>query len=176
MPKARIISFEPLPEPFMDLERVLAGRIEAHNTAVGAVSGRSSINVSARDDSSSMLPIGPRQVEEFPGTGSERTLTVPVTTLDEAVHGELARPSLLKIDVQGLELDVLKGATKTLASIDEALIECSFVELYEGQALADEVVTFMREAGFGLAGVHEVAYSADGSALQADFLFRRKEQ
>ena len=84
-----------------------------------------------------------------------------------------ARPCLLKVDVQGLELDVLRGAARTLESVDEALIECSFVELYEGQPLADEIVLQMLEAGLRLAGVHEVVYSADGTAVQADFLFRR---
>lgn len=173
MPEARVISFEPLPEPFEDLDRLTGAQVETHNTAVGASSGAASINVSARDDSSSLLPIGSRQVEEFPGTEAERTIEVPVTTLDETLVGEPARPCLLKIDVQGLELEVLKGATRTLASVDEALIECSFVELYEGQALAEDVIIFMNDAGFHLVGVHEVAYSSDGSAIQADFLFRR---
>jgi len=173
-PGARIVSFEPLPEPAADLRRIMGDRVEVRETAVGATSGTAAINVSARDDSSSLLPIGARQEREFPGTGADRTIEVPLTTLDDALPAAPARPCLLKLDVQGLELEVLKGATRTLEAVDEALIECSFVELYEGQALADEIVEFLRGTGLRLAGVHEVVHAADGSAIQADFLFRRE--
>ena len=170
---AKIISFEPLPEAMADLKRVLGHEVETHQTAVGSVSGHAWINVSGNDDSSSLLAIGPRQEVEFPGTAAVGSIEVPVTTLDEVLTDDLARPCLLKIDVQGLELEVLKGATKTLQSVDEALVECSFVELYEGQAMADEVVVHLRKAGLRLAGVYEVVHAADGTAIQADFLFRR---
>jgi len=172
-PGAHIVCFEPLPGPAADLRRVMGDRVEVHETAVGAAAGTAVINVSARDDSSSLLPIGARQRREFPGTETESQIEVPVTTLDQAIGEAPDRPCLLKIDVQGLELEVLKGAGSTLEQVDEALIECSFVELYEGQAMADEVVVFLFEAGFRLAGVHEVTHSSDGTAIQADFLFRR---
>ena len=120
--------------------------------ALGSSAGSATINVSARDDSSSLLPIGERQVREFPGTARQSTATIEVSTLDAAVSGSLARPCLLKIDVQGLELEVLKGGRATLGQVDEALVECSFVELYEGQALADEVIAFMLDFDLRLAG------------------------
>lgn len=172
-PEADIHCFEPLPEPAADLRRVMGERVELHRTAVGSTAGTATINVSARDDSSSLLPIGSRQQLEFPGTATERTIEVPLTTLDQEIAMVPERPCLLKIDVQGLELEVLKGADQTLDSVDTALVECSFVELYEGQALADEVVAFLLARGLRLAGIHEVVYSADGSAIQGDFLFVR---
>jgi FkbM family methyltransferase len=172
-PAARIICFEPLPGPRESIATVLGDRVELVEAAVGAGSGRAGINISARDDSSSLLPIGERQEAEFPGTGTSGTLDVPVTTLDESLASGFERPCLLKIDVQGFELAVLEGATGTLARVDEALIECSFVELYEGQPLADEVVAKMSRSGFRLRGVHGVTCSADGSTVQADFFFRR---
>ncbi len=173
MPRARIICFEPLPGSRSSIEEVLGNRVEIVPAAVGVASGKATLNVSAQDDSSSLLPIGERQVSEFPGTASRGTQEVPVTTLDEGVPGDIVSPCLLKIDVQGLELQVLKGASETLLSVDEALIECSFVELYEGQSLADEVVEFMLRSGLRLRGVHGTVYSRDGSAVQADLLFRR---
>jgi FkbM family methyltransferase len=174
-PNARIICFEPQPGPAGDLRRVLGGRVELIGSALGPEKGEAEMNVSARDDSSSLRAIGDRQVAEFPGTQTDHSIRVPVTTLDDVLELPLERPCLLKIDVQGFELDVLRGGANTLQQVDVALIECSFIELYEGQALAEEVVTFMRQAGFRLAGVHGIAYSADGSAIQADFLYRRAE-
>lgn len=172
-PQARVISFEPLPGARATLGDVLGGRVEVRPVAVGAVAGTAELNVSAQDDSSSLLPIGRRQMTEFPGTERASTLEVPVVTLDEELSADLPGPRLLKIDVQGLELDVLRGAGASLGLVDEAFIECSFVELYDGQAFADEVVEFLLGHGLRLAGVYGISYAADGSAVQADFFFRR---
>ncbi len=172
-PEAQVICFEPLPGSRAALRDALGARVEIRPAAVGAEAGTAELNVSAQDDSSSLLPIGERQVAEFPGTSQSGTLEVPVVTLADELTEELPGPRLLKIDVQGLELDVLRGAGSSLDLIDEAFIECSFVELYEGQALADEVITYLFERGLRLAGVHGISYSAEGSAVQADFFFRR---
>ncbi len=172
-PGARIVSFEPLPEPRAQLERVLDGRVEVMPLALGAEPGSVLMNVSRQDDSSSVLAIGEAQRRNFPGTEAIDTLEVPISTLDATLDPPPERPCLLKIDVQGLELQVLKGAGKTLAGVDEALVECSFIELYEGQAMADEVVSLMLEAGLRLAGVHGLVSTAKGEPIQADFHFKR---
>jgi len=172
-PDARVISFEPQPGPLAELQNLLGDRVETRPVAVGAEAGRTTMNISQSDDSSSLLEIGADQRRVYPGTEKVDTLEVEVTTLDEALDLPPARPCLLKIDVQGLELDVLRGATKTLAQVDEALIECSFIELYEGQAMADQVIGLMLESGFRLAGVYGAARDAAGQMVQADFFFRR---
>lgn len=172
-PGAAITCFEPQPGPARDLRLLLGEKVKLVDSALGPQPGTATMNVSAQDDSSSLLTIGRRQVVEFPGTHSDHTIEVPVTTLDDAIDLPIERPCLLKIDVQGYELDVLRGGVYVLRQVDVALVECSFVELYEGQALADEVIRFMLDLGFHLAGVHEIGYSASGSAIQGDFLFRR---
>ena len=64
-PGARVICFEPLPESRVALDAVLRGRVHVHPFAVGAGSGAATLHVSGHDDSSSFLPIGRRQVDEF---------------------------------------------------------------------------------------------------------------
>jgi hypothetical protein len=81
---------------------------------------------------------------------------------------------LLKIDVQGYELDVLRGAGDRIAVVDEVFVEASFAQLYTGQPLAAEVITYLDRCGLRLVDVFGVARDADGIALQADFLFRRE--
>lgn len=174
-PEARIISFEPQPGPYADLTGLLGDRVEARQIAIGSQRGTSTMNVSASDDSSSLLAIGEGQTKVFPGTGQVDTIEVKVTTLDDELDEPLARPCLMKIDVQGLELEVLKGGTATLSQVDEALIECSFMELYEGQAMADEVISLMLDAGLRLAGVFGATTDSEGRMVQADFFFRRGE-
>lgn len=172
-PGARIISFEPQPGPMAELKKVLGDRVETRPVAVGSQPGTATMNVSASDDSSSLREIGEGQRKVFPGTGKVDTIEVEVTTLDAALPEPLARPCLMKIDVQGLELEALQGGPATLAQVDEALIECSFIELYEGQAMADEVISLMLDAGLRLVGVHGATTDASGRMVQADFHFRR---
>ena len=173
-PDASIVCFEPLPESRALLERVLPpGRAEIRPMALGSERGELELHVSARDDSSSLLPIGATQTANFPGTEEKGRITVPVGVLEDHLTPDLAGPVLLKIDVQGFELEVLKGAGAGLDRVDEIYVECSFVELYTGQALAGEVVSHLAERGLRLAGVYGTARAADGTSLQADFLFRR---
>ena len=54
-------------------------------------------------------------------------------------------------------------------------VECSFVELYAGHAFADAVIAWLRGRGFALRGVYNMAYDDDGRAVQADFLFAKRE-
>lgn len=174
-PKARIVSFEPLPGPREDLSKLLSERVDVRATAVGATVGTVSMNVARNDDSSSALPIGARQSELFPGSEAVDTIEAPITTLDQALPEAIERPCLLKVDVQGLELEVLRGATQVLTQVDEALIECSFIELYEGQALADEVIAFAHSTGLRLVGIHGLHATSEGRAIQADLHFVREQ-
>lgn len=171
-PRARIVSFEPLPSSFATASRALAGsgRVELRRQAVGAEPGRASIHVTADADSSSLRRPTGEQTRRFPGTEGVDQVEVEVVTLDEAVP-TLQGPALLKLDLQGGELDALRGARRLLESIDDVFVECSFVELYEGQALADQVICHLRERRFTLRGVYSPTYGSDGVCIQADLLF-----
>lgn len=171
-PRARIVSFEPIPAAQARYAAAMRGRAVLHPVAVGAAPGRATLHVAAADDSSSLLPITERQIASYPGTQEQHTLEVDVVTLDDHLDRDLPAPWLLKIDVQGFELEVLRGATATLERVGQIYVECSFVELYGAQALADEVIAFLFERGFRLAGVHNVDYHG-GHAVQADLLFSR---
>lgn len=176
-PQSRIISFEPLAEPAATYRAVFTGdgRTCLVNAALGPAPGEAEIHVSARDDSSSLLPITAAQDALFPGTAEVATETVRVTRLTEHLSASaVEKPALLKIDVQGFELQALAGCEEMLDDFDWVYAECSFVELYAGQALADEVIAWLRERGFALTGIHHVAYDAEGCAIQADFAFARR--
>ena len=175
--EASIISFEPLTEACARFRDVLGAdsRITLHSVAIGERESREIMHVSRMDHSSSLLPIGRGQVEAFPGTEEVGTETVRVAPLTAYVsRDDLTGPALLKLDVQGYELEALKGCEDLLACFGAVLVEASFVELYEGQALAGEVVAWLQERGFWLAGVQNVTYDRRGLAIQADLLFTAK--
>lgn len=176
-PSARIISFEPLPLPAARLGEVFSAdaNVALHQVAIGPEPGHSTIHISGKDDSSSLLPIGARQSALFPGTAEVEVANVRVGPLDEfLVADHIASPALLKLDVQGYELEALKGCAALLERFAYVYVECSFAELYAGQALADEVIAWLRERGFRLRGVHNMSYDSGGRVIQGDFLFGRE--
>jgi FkbM family methyltransferase len=173
-PEALIFSFEPLPRPAARFRAVFAGdaQVRLYEAAIGPERGETTIHISRRDDSSSLLPIAAKQDALFPGTAEAGTATIKVGPLREFVNEEqIEAPALLKLDVQGFELQALRGCESLLHRFCHVYAECSFVELYAGQALADEVIAWLRERGFRLQGVYNMSYDRSGRAIQADFLF-----
>ena len=175
-PKARVISFEPLPEVAAIFRRVFSDdpAVKLHVTAIGDKAEKKTIHLSARDDSSSLLEIGEAQSNHFPGTHEVGTLDVEVGTLDQFLSGEeILRPAMLKLDVQGFELQALAGCRNLIGNFDYVYCECSFVELYKGQKLAGEVIRYLGELGFSLSGIYNPSYDRDGNCIQADLLFEQ---
>jgi len=173
-PGAAIVAFEPLPGPAAVFSRLFGGtsQVRLHQCALAPAQGEMTMHISGRDDSSSLLPISNLQQVNFPGTQSVGMRQVPAGPLSDYVEpGEMGRRSLLKIDVQGFELEVLKSAESLLPGFRWVYAECSFVPLYEGQALADEVIAWLQARRFRLAGRFNPTYGRDGAPLQADFLF-----
>jgi FkbM family methyltransferase len=177
-PQARVISFEPLPYPASIFLSVFSGdnKVLLHQAAVGPASVMQKMHVSAKDDSSSLLPISSVQTTMFPGTGQVATIEVHVSPLEEFVKADdLLSQAMLKLDVQGFEYEALIGCESMLPHFDWVYCECSFVELYSGQRLACDVIDWLARKGFRLEGVFNTAYDAQGQAIQADFLFSRKD-
>ena len=178
-PDARLLCFEPLP----DARRVLSvvanqlGNVRVFPYALSDESGEQRMRVAQADDSSSLLTATRRQVDAFPKTVKVGEVPVDAKRLDELTETlELPHPVLLKIDVQGAELQVLRGASEMLHDADDALIECSLVELYEEQSLIDETIEFCRNQGFRIRGLSQPSRGPDGTPLQCDVLFRRKRE
>jgi FkbM family methyltransferase len=176
MSGANVISFEPLPAVAKIFRTVFAddSAVKLHVAAIGDKYEKKRIHLSARDDSSSLLEIGEGQSEYFPGTQEVGSLEVQVGCLDQYVgKQEIIRPALLKLDVQGFEIQALQGCKTLLGNFDYVYCECSFVELYKDQKLAGDVIEFLRVAGFNLTGIYNPFYDRHGNCIQADLSFGR---
>jgi FkbM family methyltransferase len=177
-PDAVVHCFEPVPAALSTLHRVLEGHedVHVHAVALGGDAGEAQLHVSARDDSSSLLAVGSRLQLAYPDTRPVEHISVPVARLDSLLEpADLARPCLMKIDVQGFEAEVLRGASGLLPVVDDILVECSFVELYDGQPLADDLVSWLLVEGYRLRGVFSLTTDDSGACLQADLLFSRPD-
>lgn len=175
-PQARLFCFEPLPKAHRKLTEVVGDnpRVYIEQSAIGTVDGHLSLNITRSDDSSSLRQPTALQLQTFPNTDAISSTDVPVSRLDNAVSvTDVGSPFLLKIDVQGFELEVLTGATRLLEGDGDVLVESSFAELYAGQALADDIIARLHSTGYRLRGVYSLTMGLDGAPLQADFFFSR---
>jgi FkbM family methyltransferase len=175
-PNARVLCFEPLPGPREVLTRVAdaLGNVRVFPYALSNEAGERRMHVSRSDDSSSFLVATPRQLEAFPDTREVEEQVVEVRRLQDLISEEdVSPPVLMKVDVQGAELDVLRGASGLLGAVRDILVECSLVELYAGQPLLDDAILFAREQGFRLIGLSAPSRASDGTPLQCDVLFSR---
>lgn len=173
-PEARIIAFEPLAGPAATFRKIFGEdkRVTLHQLAIGSESGLADIHISERDDSSSLLPISKLKETFHPGTAEIGTRTIRLETLPNVLTPEdIASPALLKLDVQGFELETLKGCSELLDRFSHLYVECSFTELYCNQPLGDEVIAYLRDRGFALRGVYNVFYGYNGQTLEGDFFF-----
>jgi len=176
LPETTVVSFEPIVEAVQVYRRLFAGNpfYSIRDWALGSTAGTATLHVSGADDSSSLLSIGVGQIALFPETAERGTRTVSVKLLDDVIGtGELHTPVLMKIDVQGFELEVLRGAVRTLSNIRWVYVECSFEEFYDGQPLVGEVTSWLDQHGFSLAGIGPVMASRD-RVVQADLLFEQR--
>lgn len=174
-PEWRIHAFEPQPGEAAVYRQIFQGdaRITLHEVALGDQPGEADLHLSRRRDSSSLLPIGELQAKLFPSTEEVGTHRVKVLTLDSLRrHWPDARRILLKLDVQGFELGVLRGAVETLRQSAYVYAECSEVPLYTGQALYPEVAAFLGSHGFRPSRRLNEQFD-DGKLIQADHLFER---
>ncbi|MCB2148592.1 MAG: FkbM family methyltransferase [Deltaproteobacteria bacterium] len=173
-PETRVIAFEPLTVAAAIFRNVFLedASVSLHQTAIGPQAGETVIHVSAAEDSSSLLPISPLQERLFPGTHEIRKEKVRIGPLSDFVIPEdIVPPAMLKLDVQGYELEALRGCEDLLGRFSHVYVECSFVELYFGQALADDVIAWLKERRWCLSGIYNMTYDRKGRSIQADFLF-----
>jgi FkbM family methyltransferase len=176
-----IVSFEPLPEAFSRLSDAFSSdpHWQGLKLALGEQDGSAIINVAGNSVSSSILEMSAAHLAAAPSSAYVDSLTTDVARLDTLAGDVLGKAErvFLKIDVQGYELSVLRGAQQTLEQRPIRAIECelSLVPCYEGQALLAEVVTYLEGLRFVPIWLEKgLVDPANGHLLQLDGLFRRR--
>jgi len=153
--KGQIISFEPVKqahELLVKRSRKDKNWVIPPPTALGDENVRKEINVSKNLASSSFLGISGIHLKSAQRAGYVSAETVEIRRLDSIAHEymELDDRLFVKIDVQGYEDHVLKGAEGILPKILGIQVELSSVPLYKGQVLFDKVMNYILNAGFEL--------------------------
>ena len=144
----KITVFEPLSKNF----DVLANRmknvnadIQGHQVALGSKRGTAKMFVSSGDGQSSSILKPKQHLELHPDVSFNGTEEVEVCLLDEYDVGD---SNFINIDVQGYELEVFRGGKKTLEKIDYIYCEVNRDEVYEGNAMVEDMDEFLDAYGF----------------------------
>ncbi|MCK4577971.1 MAG: FkbM family methyltransferase [Candidatus Marinimicrobia bacterium] len=175
-PGAQVYSFEALPHALALLRKhtVRLPNVTVYPLAVGDEERQQvPFHVNVHSHSSSFLSLADQHLKSFPYAVEEKTIRIDMTTLDSKLGDQpLEKPTLLKIDVQGYEAKVLKGAIKLLKQIDYLLMEVSFKPMYHGEVCFPELLELLEKFSFRfLRPVDWLQDPRTGEVLQMDALF-----
>lgn len=141
-PQARIVCFEPQRQRRHDLEALAtaSGQIDVYPMLLGS-SQQPAVTLNVKETASSVL------AEHYSAHPKE---VCAQSTVDLIVRERYrgGGPDLLKVDVQGYELDVLKGAERSLAAVAVLLLELNLIDIHKGVPLIAEVIRWLDERGF----------------------------
>lgn len=167
-PESSHMLIEPVVEQEPIMRRIceLVPKAEYVLAAAAAKTGSAQLRVSHNAMYSNLTSAGDL------GDSMSTVRTVPTVALDDLIERrDLVGPILLKIDVDGQEVDVIRGATRSLRE----RIECVIVEsTLFGQI--NEVTAAMLEHGFAIYDILEPLYRPlDGALWQVDLVFLRED-
>ena len=129
------------------------------------------------DASSSLLPTTRTAESLYPFTRRQKTVSVPVGTLDNVLHEEstpIVPDILIKLDVQGYEEHVIRGGEKTFGEASACFIEINIDRLYRGQADFKQLVVLLDSFGLRYIGNLEQNYDEHGRVIFLDAIFARE--
>jgi FkbM family methyltransferase len=177
-PSAEIHCFEPLPDVFEKLKLNFKGRsnFRYYNYALSDSSAEMDIHRNEYSPSSSILEMLDLHKSNFDFAVKSEVTRIQTRTLDSFFSNPILNPVLLKIDVQGYEMQVLQGGELVLQQADVIIIETSFYALYKSQPLFEDIYSHLTSKGFRYVGnIEQLESPKDHQVLQADAVFIKKQ-
>ncbi len=181
LPEAKVLCFEPLPGPFAELlewaRSIKASSVKAFNLALGESEG--TVGMFQHLDhspSSSLLHSTEVSHALYPLTKRELPVKVTMVSLDKFLWDsklELVPEVLVKLDVQGYEDRVIRGAIETFRQAKSCVSEVNVERLYDGQCTFKDVWTLLDDLGYRYAGNLDQVYASDGHVVFADAMFMK---
>ena len=175
----KIISFEPLSIEHAKLNNNSKNdeNWEVYErVAIGDENKNIEINISKNSVSSSILNIKNEHIDAAPESkfvSKQKVNQVKLNDVFKKISKNLSN-SFLKIDTQGYEFQVLKGADQVLSNFKGVLVEVSLAELYEGQKNWIDIIEYLKSLGFKIWSIDRgFTNKKNGKTLQVDLVFFR---
>ena len=178
-PGAQAYAFEPNPayQAVLDEQARTNDRFHPVFQGLSDKPGTFTLNVTVSPGATSLLQPNKKIREMFPdGSSIEKTVEVEINTLDRWNSEEGRRIDIIKMDIQGNELNALKGAEKTLESgVSMIYTEIMFNALYEEAALYSDIDVWLRERDYCLYNMYKPRMDSNGMLIWANAIFIKNE-
>lgn len=178
--QCNIISFEPMQKEFL-LTREKSVKFKnwvVYNYGLGDKNEEVNINISQNSYSSSLLPLNDETIKYAADIAYVDSEKVKLNRLDE-IWDELNindQNILLKIDAQGYEYNILKGAEKIMNKIWGLQLEMSIVQLYKNEVIFEDMYAYVKNLGFDLYIIEPgFADPKTGKLLQLEAIFFKSD-
>ncbi|WP_196219582.1 FkbM family methyltransferase [Halorubrum sp. BV1] len=143
--------------------------INIYNRALGSENTSVKFNINKNDATSSVLESSEINFShQGEGVETEEEVNVEQVRIDKYIENA---PDIIKLDLQGYELEALKGASGHLPNTKLILTEVEFLELYKEQPLFTDIVKFLRGKNFRLFNLYELWTREDGQLTAGDAIF-----
>jgi FkbM family methyltransferase len=179
-PNAQILTFEPFPDAFANLNKLANAylNVKAYNFALSDNENPATFYVNKSKATNSLFK--PVATNSFIDDHAipEAEIQIMQKKLDNVLSdNNISLIDILKIDVQGGELKVLKGAEEALIQnkIKFILAEIWFLEGYENQPLYHDIASYLAKFSFKPFGMYNIHYRKDGHFLWGDAIFYLKK-
>ena len=143
-----VMFFEPVPNTFEVLKKNIGDKAILHNLALGNENKKIEmfIETANQGQSSSILEPG-IHTRQYPHITFDSKLEVDMVRLDDFIE-DATDYNFINIDVQGYELEVMKGASRILEGVDYIMSEVNRDEVYINCSKVDELDSFLSKFGF----------------------------
>lgn len=173
-PQATIYAFEPFEASMNSLKKNINGtkQIFPQGVALSQEVGETTFHSNSFSATNSLLATA--ETETMGYFKTQNVVKIQTNTLDNfAQNNQIAHIDILKMDVQGAEHLVLRGAEKMLKQQKISLIYTEIIvkPSYDGQKSLDEMLTLVRSFGYNLYGFYNYLYGSKGEVIQLDALF-----
>jgi len=172
-----IYSFEPISEILEKQKEFFKDKknLFYYNLGIGKKSEKKKFYITNRKDSSSFLKVN-HNIKGNNDYKIEEEREINIKSLDEVMGDrDILAPILMKIDVQGFELEVLKGSFNLLKKIKYIIIEVSYDVLYSKQPLENEITKYLSSKNFKIIKKNSNNYKIPNSNfLQVDILYKNE--
>ena len=148
--KARVFSFEPNPKVYEKLQSHYKDheRVEAIQAGIGSTNGEMTFQINQRPVTNSFLKANAYHKNNIAGKLRDE-VAVPITTIDAVMEKYgLEHIDILKLDVEGFEIEAFKGIKDIHKKVSIIFAEVNLIGTYEDQPLIEDVIAYMRSHHF----------------------------